>query len=50
MLKAPDVCCIGGFFVFASPLGVLYFMSLSIKNLNNLSERHIKANLFFSYG
>ncbi len=33
MLKAPDVCCIGGFFVFASPLGVLYFMSLSIKEL-----------------
>ena len=31
MLKAPDVCCIGGFFAFASPLGVLYFMSLSIK-------------------
>ena len=26
MLKAPDVCCIGGFFAFASPLGVLYFM------------------------
>ena len=34
MLKAPDVCCIGGFFAFASPLGVvLYFMSLSIKEL-----------------
>ena len=30
MLKAPDVCCIGGFFAFASPLGVLYFMSLSV--------------------